>query len=160
MLQGWAGCLVQTMPSLTWERTSFNSPRLTTRPRWYISDVWLNLSSSALITRAISERWGFYDRIPCHGVTRFPVIKPGHSKTSGRRGQGEDIFQLLVPHFLSAALWHWHGWRKKQVHSTLSCQKSKYNPLIYKSTLSGWCTACYRCLENHFFSITSDLGAF
>ena len=113
-----------------------------------------------IITCAILDHWGFYDRIPCHGVTRFSVIKPGHSKTSGWWGQGGDIFQLLVPHFLSAALWHWHGWRKKQVHSILSCQKSKFNPLIYKSILSGWCTACYRCLENPFFSITSDLGAF
>ena len=62
------------------------------------------------------EHWSFNDRIPSHGVTRLPLLKPRHSQAGRGGGQGGGDFQLLVPQLLSAALWHWHSWCEEQVH--------------------------------------------
>ena len=128
-----SGCLVQTMPSLTLERTSFNSPRPTTKHKWDISASFhlLHPKTNAI---QILDNWSFYDRLPCHGVTRFPgVLKPRHSETGGGGWEGGLLLQLLVPHLLPAAFWHWHGWCEKQVFSMLPSTKWEHLPLIYNS---------------------------
>ena len=82
-----------------------------------------------LITTQILDNWSFNDRLPCHGVTRFPgVLKPRHSETGGGGWEGGLLLQLLVPHLLPAAFWHWYGWCEKQVFSMSSCKKSKHLP--------------------------------
>ena len=129
-----SGCLVQTMPSLTLERMSFNSPKPTTKPKWDISASFLlHPKTNSLL---ILDNWSFYDRLPCHGVTRFPgVLKPRHSKTGGGGWEGGLLLQLLVPHLLPAAFWHWHGWCEKQVCSLVSCKKSKHLPKAHTPRL-------------------------
>ena len=122
-----SGCLVQTMPSLTLERMSFNSPRPTTKHKWDISTSFLFHPKTNAIQ--ILDNWSFYDRLPCHGVTRFPgVLKPRHSETGGGGCEGGLLLQLLVPHLLPAAFWHWYGRCEKQVFSMSSCKKSKHLP--------------------------------